>query len=77
MISETKSIRLFWLAGESSGDMHAALVMKSLNATMPSVVHSGIGGPKMQQEGLTPLYPLGRFAVMGFEEVLTLKVKGI
>ncbi len=70
MNSPIRPIRIFWLAGESSGDLHAALVMKSLNASLPNVEHSGIGGPKMQAEGLRPLFPFGRFAVMGFVEVL-------
>lgn len=61
---------IFWLAGESSGDLHAALVMRALNEAIPNIRHIGIGGTKMQQEGLKPLYPFARFAVMGFVEVL-------
>lgn len=70
MNAPAKPIRIFWLAGESSGDLHAALVMHSLNASLPEVIHTGIGGPKMQAEGLRTLFPFGRFAVMGFVEVL-------
>lgn len=32
--------------------------------------HIGIGGSRMQREGLKPLYQFDRFAVMGFVEVL-------
>jgi len=68
MATPEKSI--FWLVGESSGDLHASLVMKSLNEQVPGLKHVGIGGPKMQALGLKPLYPFNRFAVMGFVEVL-------
>ncbi len=61
---------IFWLAGESSGDLHAALVMRALNKVIPNLRHAGIGGARMQAEGLKPLYPFKRFAVMGFVEVI-------
>ncbi|MBW6514066.1 MAG: lipid-A-disaccharide synthase [Candidatus Syntrophosphaera sp.] len=65
-----KSHRIFWLVGENSGDLHASLVMKSINAAIPGVSHIGIGGSRMQAEGLKPLFPFARFNVMGFSEVL-------
>jgi len=68
MISKPRTI--FWLVGESSGDLHAALVMKSLNESIPDLKHIGIGGPRMQAQGLKPIFPFDRFAVMGFVEVL-------
>lgn len=61
---------IFWLAGEYSADLHAGLVMRGLNAALPGLRHSGIGGARMQAEGLEPLYPFSRFNVMGFAEVL-------
>jgi lipid-A-disaccharide synthase len=64
------SLTIFWLAGENSGDLHASLVMKSINAAIPNVRHVGIGGARMQKEGLKPLFPFARFNVMGFVEVL-------
>ncbi|MDY0151055.1 MAG: lipid-A-disaccharide synthase [Candidatus Cloacimonas sp.] len=65
-----KAYKIFWLAGESSGDLHSALIMKSLNDKIPGLTHIGIGGPRMQAQGLKPLFPFNRFAVMGFVEVL-------
>ena len=65
------AFHLFWLAGENSGDLHASLVMKSLNAALPGLRHSGIGGPRMRAEGLEPLFPFARFNLMGFSEVLS------
>jgi len=63
-------ITVFWLAGESSGDMHCALIMKALAHDGKRYHHVGIGGPKMQAQGLKPLFPFERFAVMGFVEVI-------
>ncbi len=62
--------RIFWLVGESSGDLHAALVMNRINKDIMGLDHIGIGGSRMQREGLKPLYQFDRFAVMGFVEVL-------
>lgn len=67
----TKSYRIFWLVGESSGDLHASFVMRRMNESIANLTHIGIGGNLMQKEGLTPLYPFERFAVMGFVEVLS------
>jgi len=61
---------IFWLVGESSGDLHAELVMRALNDKFPNLKHVGIGGPRMQKQGLQPLFPFERFAVMGFVEVI-------
>lgn len=61
---------IFWLAGENSGDLHASLVMHKLNEEIPYIRHIGIGGNRMQAEGLKPLFPFERFAVMGFVEVI-------
>jgi len=65
-----KEITIFWLAGESSGDLHCKLVMKDLAVDGKRYRHIGIGGPKMQAQGLNPLFPFQRFAVMGFVEVI-------
>lgn len=65
-----KKVKIFWLAGESSGDLHCELIMKALNQDGLRFEHHGIGGPKMQAQGLKPLFPFERFAIMGFVEVL-------
>lgn len=65
-----KRHRIFWLVGENSGDLHASLVMRAINNSIPGVDHIGIGGTRMQAEGLKTLFPFARFNVMGFVEVL-------
>jgi len=61
---------IFWLAGESSGDLHCELIMKALSKEGKRYHHVGIGGPKMQAQGLKTLFPFDRFSVMGFVEVI-------
>lgn len=68
MSKETKNI--FWVAGENSGDLHASIVLKALNERGGDYRHTGIGGHRMQAEGFIPLFPFGKFALMGFWEVL-------
>jgi len=62
--------KIFWLAGENSGDLHASLVMHKLNEEIPFIRHFGIGGNRMKAEGLQQILPFERFAVMGFVEVI-------
>ncbi len=58
------------LAGEASGDQHAAEVAAALRRRRPGVRLLGLGGPAMAAEGVDLLEDLDRLAVMGFVEVL-------
>jgi lipid-A-disaccharide synthase len=62
--------KIFWLAGENSGDLHASLVLKELTKRNPDWENFGVGGPGMQQFGFRSIFPFERFSVMGFWEVL-------
>jgi lipid-A-disaccharide synthase len=63
-------LRLFLIAGEPSGDRLGAALMAGLRQLSPSVAFDGIGGPLMQGEGLTSLFPMEELSVMGIAEVL-------
>lgn len=60
-------IRIGIVAGETSGDVLAAGMMRALKARADQVVFEGIGGPCMQAEGCASWYPMERLSIIGFE----------
>ncbi len=58
------------VAGETSGDLHAAGVAAELARRAPELELVGIGGERMEQAGVRLLERSERLAVMGFVEVL-------
>jgi lipid-A-disaccharide synthase len=61
--------KIFWLAGEHSGDLHSSLVIRAMQKQYPHLYHYGVGGENMVKAGFQPLYPFQKFCVMGFLEV--------
>jgi lipid-A-disaccharide synthase len=61
---------LLVLAGEASGDHHAAAVIRSVEQRHPGVRVTGMGGSSMHSAGAELLAELDRLAVMGLIEVL-------
>jgi lipid-A-disaccharide synthase len=64
------SRKLFVLAGEVSGDMHAAGVIAELLKAAPDVKVFGIGGQKLRDLGAELLYDTAQMSIMGFVDVL-------
>lgn len=64
------SKKLFVLAGELSGDMHAAGVITELLKTRPELKVFGIGGEKLRTLGAELLYDTAQMSIMGFIDVL-------
>jgi lipid-A-disaccharide synthase len=61
----------FLIAGEASGDLLGARLMKALKArTGGRARFAGIGGPRMQTEGMTLLFPQSELAHFGLFELL-------
>ena len=60
-----RPLRIFLVAGEHSGDALGARLMMALTALRSGVSFSGIGGPKMEANGLTSLFPMSDIAIMG------------
>jgi lipid-A-disaccharide synthase len=63
-------MRIFISAGEPSGDLHAANLIRSLQKRLPEAHFIGFGGARMAEAGARLLYPLADLAVMWFLNVL-------
>ena len=58
------------VAGETSGDLLAGLMMQGIRAQWPDAHLYGIGGQRMQAQGFEALWPSDKLAVRGYVEVL-------
>lgn len=63
-------MHIFISAGEPSGDVHGASLIRELRARRPDVEIVGFGGDRMQAEGAKLLFPLVQLAVMWFARVI-------
>lgn len=64
------ALNLFLIAGEPSGDRLGAALMAGLKSLAPGLRFHGVGGPMMQEQGLSSLFPMEELSVMGIAEVL-------
>lgn len=62
--------RMAMVAGETSGDLLAGLLLDGFRARWPGLTAVGIGGPHMAGCGFSPWWPSERLAVRGYVEVL-------
>lgn len=58
------------VAGEASGDMHAANLVRELKKLQPGLHYSGMGGDNLRREGVSVLIDMKPLAVVGLVEVL-------
>lgn len=64
------ALRIAIVAGEESGDILASGLMAKLKRDYPDIQFEGVGGRRMQAEGLLSIFPMERLSVMGLVEVL-------
>lgn len=69
-VGSQKKRVIFVCAGEASGDIHGANLMKALWAKDPDLHFVGVGGPKMRALGLECWREAETLSVVGFVEVL-------
>ncbi len=70
MPSVPQKQRLFFVAGERSGDMHGANLIRELRRLSPDIQCEGLGGRMMEETGLRLRHDLAGQAIMGFSEVV-------
>ncbi len=61
--------RIFLVAGEKSGDLHGAHLIRALKREDPSLLFYGVAGPLMREEGVETILPLESFELMGFTAI--------
>ncbi len=66
--SSTKHIFIF--AGEKSGDLHGAHLIKALQHRLPAIHIEGVAGPAMRLHGIDGPLTMEDFEVMGLTDVL-------
>lgn len=62
--------RVMMIAGEASGDMHGAGVVRELKRRIPGIHLFGVGGKMMESEGMEINHHVDALSVMGFVEVI-------
>ncbi|HUS23873.1 MAG TPA: lipid-A-disaccharide synthase [Candidatus Binatia bacterium] len=63
-------LRFALVAGEASGDLLGAALIRALRERFPGASFSGVAGPRMAEAGCEVLAPVETLSVMGFAEVV-------
>jgi lipid-A-disaccharide synthase len=68
--TRTRPLNFAMVAGETSGDLLAGLLLGGFRARWPDLTAAGIGGPAMLAHGFDAWWPSEKLAVRGYVEVL-------
>ena len=74
---DPKPLRIGMVAGEASGDLLASLLPQGVSQHWPQWQASGIGGPRMAQQGFQVLWPSQLLAVHGYNLEVFKRVFGL
>lgn len=68
--ADSPRVDLLVIAGEHSGDQHAATMVRELKAKRPGFTVAALGGPELAKAGSQLLHDMTASSVVGFVEVL-------
>jgi len=70
MTEDKPSLQIHLIAGEASGDRHAAELLRELRKLYPRARFGGVGGRHLKAAGQEQLFDLAEHAVVGLTDVL-------
>jgi len=70
LIEHWCTIKIFFSAGENSGDQHAANLFAELRTQRPTLIGVGMGSVKMAEAGIALCYDSSKISVIGVAEVV-------
>ncbi len=62
--------RIMFVAGEASGDLHGANLIREIKEISPDLQVLGVGGRRMREAGLKAIFGIDGLSLIGFFEVL-------
>ena len=63
-------VKVFICAGEASGDLHAAALIRAIGAAHSESLFYGVAGPSMRAAGCNTIEPMSKLNVMGIGDVI-------
>lgn len=76
MVSPPPAVRILTVAGEASGDVHLADLLRELRRFYPALDASGAGGAESRAQGLRTIVDTADIAAMGLTEIRA-KARGL
>jgi len=69
-IMQSENLNIMIVAGEASGDLHGANLVRAMHNINPDLCFYGVGGERMKKAGVSLIAHSSEMAVMGITEVL-------
>src|SRR3989475_5201633 len=67
LLAPARPRRLLLVAGEASGDLHGADLVRVLRASVPDLEVFGVGGERLREAGMETVADVGQVATMGLK----------